>query len=79
MIAKGVKREDARFLLPEATKTSLVMTVNMRSLQNFLGLRLDKAAQWEIRELAEQIEQALMEIGGEWSELMALLREVRNG
>ena len=26
-----------------------------------------------------QVEQALMEIGGEWSELMALLREVRNG
>ena len=78
MIAKGVKREDARFLLPEATKTSLVMTINMRSLQNFLSLRLDKSAQWEIRELAEQIEQALLEIGGEWSELMALLREVRN-
>ncbi len=77
-IAKGVKPEDARFLLPEATKTSLVMTINMRSLQNFLSLRLDKAAQWEIRELAEKIEQALMEMGGEWSELMALLREVRN-
>lgn len=79
LLAKGVKKEDARFLLPEATKTNLVMTINMRSLQNFLGLRLDKAAQWEIRELAEKIEQALMEMGGEWSELMALLREVRNG
>lgn len=79
MLAKGVRKEDARFLLPEATKTSLVMTMNMRSLQNFLSLRLDKSAQWEIRELAEQIEQTLMEMGGEWSELMVLLREVRNG
>ena len=78
LLAKGVKKEDARFLLPEATKTSLIMTINARSLMNFLKLRLDKSAQWEIRELAEQIEQTLMEIGGEWSELMALLREVRN-
>ncbi len=78
LLAKGVKKEDARFLLPEATKTSLIMTINARSLMNFLSLRLDKSAQWEIRELAEKIEQALMEMGGEWSELMALLREVRN-
>lgn len=78
-IEKGIKPEDARFLLPEATKTSLIMTINVRSLMNFLSLRLDKSAQWEIRKLAEQIEQALMEMGGEWSELMALLREVRNG
>lgn len=79
MLAKGVRKEDARFLLPEATKTNLVMTMNMRSLQNFLSLRLDKSAQWEIRELAEKIEQTLMEMGCEWSELMALLKEVRNG
>lgn len=79
LLAKGVKKEDARFLLPEATKTSLIMTINVRSLMNLLSLRLDKSAQWEIRELAEQIEQVLMEMGGEWSELMALLREVRNG
>lgn len=79
LLAKGVKKEDARFLLPEATKTSLIMTINVRSLMNFLSLRLGKSAQWEIRKLAEQIEQALMEMGGEWSDLMALLREVRNG
>lgn len=78
MLAKGVKKEDARFLLPEATKTSLIMTINVRSLMNFLSLRLDKSAQWEIRELAEKIEQTLMEMGSEWSELMALLKEVRN-
>lgn len=79
LLAKGVKKEDARFLLPEATKTSLIMTINVRSLMNFLSLRLDKSAQWEIRELANEMVQALEEEGGEWSELMDLLREVRNG
>lgn len=79
LLAKGVKKEDARFLLPEATKTSLIMTINVRSLMNFLSLRLDKSAQWEIRELANAMVQALKEIGGEWFELMELIEEVRNG
>ena len=77
LLAKGVKKEDARFLLPEATKTSLIMTINVRSLMNFLSLRLDKSAQWEIRELANAMVQALKEIGGEWFELMDLIEEVR--
>ncbi|WP_294374044.1 FAD-dependent thymidylate synthase [uncultured Slackia sp.] len=70
-------REDARYLLPEATNTSLVMTVNASSLQNFLTLRLDSRAQWEIRELALAIERELEGIGGQWRELIELLREVR--
>lgn len=78
MIEKGVKREDARFLLPEATKTNLVMTINMRSLQNFLSLRLDKAAQWEIRELAGLMEHELANESDEWAELLGLMREVRD-
>lgn len=79
-IDKGIiKPEDARFLLPEATKTNLVMTINARSLMNFLSLRLGKSAQWEIRELANAMVQALMEIGGEWSELMEIIEEDRNG
>lgn len=77
-IEKGIKPEDARFLLPEATKTNLIMTINVRSLMNFLSLRLDKSAQWEIRELANAIVQALEEIGGEWFELMELIEKMRN-
>ena len=77
-IEKGVKPEDARFLLPEATKTSLVMTINVRSLMNFLSLRLDKSAQWEIRKLANAMVQALKEIDSEWFELMDLIEEVCN-
>lgn len=77
-IEKGIKPEDARFLLPEATKTNLIMTINVRSLMNFLSLRLDKSAQWEIRELAAAMVQALKNEGGEWLELMKLIEEVSN-
>lgn len=74
LLAKGVKKEDARFLLPEATKTSLIMTINVRSLMNFLSLRLAKSAQWEIRELANAMVQALKGQGSEWRELIKLIR-----
>lgn len=76
-IEEGMKPEDARYLLPEATKTSLVMTINARSLQNFLTLRLDSHAQWEIRELALEIERELMDWDEQWSELMVLLMALR--
>lgn len=76
-IDEGTKPEDACYLLPEATKTSLVMTINARSLQNFLTLRLDSHAQWEIRKLALEIERELMDWDEQWSELMVLLMGVR--
>ena len=41
--------------MPEAYKTSLVMTINARSLQNFLELRSSKHALWEIQNLAKEI------------------------
>jgi thymidylate synthase (FAD) len=47
--------EDARFVLPNACSTQLVMTMNVRSLYNFFSQRCCNRAQWEIRELAEQI------------------------
>ena len=52
MLTWGVKQEDARYILPEATHTSLILTANGRSLRHFFELRLDKRAQAEIRELA---------------------------
>lgn len=79
-IDEGAKPEDARYLLPESTKTSLVMTINASSLQNFLTLRLDSHAQWEIRELAEKIERELeCRCDGQWGELIWILRGARNG
>jgi len=49
----GISNDLVKFSLPEAYKTSLVSTMNMRGLQNFLALRTSKAALWEIRELAK--------------------------
>jgi thymidylate synthase (FAD) len=51
----GIPKEDARFVLPNACETSLIMTINARSLRNFFKLRMDKHAQWEIRELAMEM------------------------
>jgi thymidylate synthase (FAD) len=52
---EGMSNDKVKYLLPEAYKTSLVWTVNARSLQNFLSLRTDKSALWEIRDLAKEI------------------------
>ena len=47
--------EDARFILPNAATTKIVCTFNARSLQNFFAHRCCNRAQWEIREVAEQM------------------------
>lgn len=47
--------EDARYVLPNACTTRIVMTANARSLQNFFRLRCCNRAQWEIRVLAEEM------------------------
>lgn len=47
--------EDARFVLPNACCTKMVMTMNVRSLYNFFRLRCCNRAQWEIREVARQM------------------------
>jgi len=51
----NVSNDVVKYMLPEAYKTSLVWTINMRSLQNFLMLRTSSAALPEIRELAWEI------------------------
>lgn len=47
--------EDARFVLPNACTTKIMMTMNARSLMNFFHHRCCNRAQWEIRELAEEM------------------------
>jgi len=47
--------EDARFVLPNACETKMVVTMNARSLLHFFSLRCCNRAQWEIRDLAEQM------------------------
>lgn len=60
-IELGISNDIAKYCLPEAYKTSLVMTINARSLQNFLSLRTSKSALWEIRDLANAMYEALPE------------------
>ncbi len=47
--------EDARYVLPNACETKMIVTMNARSLRNFFRLRCCNRAQWEIRELAWQM------------------------
>lgn len=47
--------EDARFVLPNACETQMVMTMNARSLQNFFRIRCCRRAQWEIQDIANQM------------------------
>ena len=55
LVDKRVPREDARFLLPNAVETSMLMTMDGKSLVHFLGLRTCNRAQWEIRTIADLI------------------------
>lgn len=55
VLQKGISNDKAKYCLPESYKTELTWTINARSLQNFLSLRTDKAALWEIRNLAYNI------------------------
>lgn len=47
--------EDARFVLPNACATKMIVTMNARSLKNFFALRCCNRAQWEIHELADRM------------------------
>lgn len=51
----GIPSEDARYVLPNAAVTRIVVTMNCVSLLHFLGLRCCTAAQWEIRDLANNM------------------------
>lgn len=50
--AAGVPNEDARMVLPNACETSIIVTMNVRTLLNFFKHRVCNRAQWEIQELA---------------------------
>lgn len=60
-IANDIKNDKAKYCMPEAYKTSLVMTINARSLQNFISLRSSKHALWEIQDLAKAMFDAVPE------------------
>jgi thymidylate synthase (FAD) len=51
-LLKTVPKEDARYVLPNAVETKIIVTMNARELVYFFKLRGCKRAQWEIRNLA---------------------------
>ena len=62
LVAAGVPGEDARFVFPNATRTNLVMTTNLRALIHMSGLRLCTMAQWEIRRLFQLIRHEIFQV-----------------
>ncbi len=58
----GLRKEAARTVLPWGLRTEFYWTINMRSLFNFLELRLQKAAQWETRQVAKAVARILLKV-----------------
>ena len=59
--ARGIRKEDARFLLPNAAATRLVMTANFRELLHLFRIRISPHAQWEICQVAIRMLEAVNE------------------
>lgn len=55
LLDAGVPAEDARYLLPNAAESKIVVTMNVRELLHFFNLRCCRRAQWEIREMANRM------------------------
>jgi len=56
MIEHGkLPKQDARYILPNAAETKLIMTLNARSLMHFLYMRTAAGAQWEVKDLANKL------------------------
>ena len=55
MVDAGIPAEDARYVTPQAVPTTLIMTMNARELRHFFSLRCCNRAQWEIRQMADEM------------------------
>jgi thymidylate synthase (FAD) len=62
LLVAGVPAEDARFILPNACETKIVVTMNARSLMHFFEIRTCRRAQWEIRRLALEMRRLVREV-----------------
>lgn len=51
----GIPTEDARYVLPNGCTTNITITMNARELLHFFAMRCCNRAQWEIRELADEM------------------------
>ena len=57
----GIKAEDARFILPNSCPTNITVTTNLRNLMHIMGLRLCSRAQWEIRQVFQEMQKQTIE------------------
>ena len=55
LLRMGIPKEDARFILPNAAKTNILVTMNARELRHFFNVRCCARAQWEMREVAVEM------------------------
>jgi thymidylate synthase (FAD) len=65
LLYSGMKKEDARYILPQSCTTKVNLCMNFQAWQDFLKNRTGKTAQWEVRELALEIEKLLHGIAPE--------------
>lgn len=56
---RGIRKEDARFVLPNAAATRIIVTMNFRELRHVFRVRISPHAQWEIRQVAVQMLEAV--------------------
>lgn len=64
LIAMGIPKEDARYVLANATETKIVVTMNARTLLHFFRLRCCNRAQAEIRAMADEMLKAVQGVAG---------------
>lgn len=62
MVRAGIPEEDARYILPNACTTNIVVSMNARELMHFFAHRVCNRAQWEIRELANRMLELVKEV-----------------
>lgn len=71
----GIRKEDARFALPNAAATRIVTTMNFRELLNVFRVRISPAAQWEIRDVCvRMLELVYLEAPNVFGELRGELK-----
>ena len=66
LLESGVMPGDAHYVLPEAYKTNVNMTMNIRELEKLYKTRTERSAQWEIKDLACKIKLELSKVSNEW-------------
>lgn len=62
LVEMGIPPEDARYILPNATETKIIMTMNARELLHFFALRCCQRAQWEIRQMSIEMMQLVKKV-----------------